>query len=202
MKNKQMTTYVLLAAMVLGAAYFAYFKPKQAAIKSVRTERIATEQEVEVLRAKKRELDAIEVELARLNASLAELETIIPKKKEMSDILRNIQQMAFDQQLDLIRFAQDRETVREFYTEWPIPIVVNGTFHNLAQFFDRILHFPRIFNINDFSIRALPNQSGGNTITASFTLRSYFFLEQALIKKAAVNRPRPAAQSGGVRNEI
>jgi len=200
MKNKQLTTYILLAAMILGASYFAYFKPKQAALKSVRRDRIATEQEVEVLRAKKRELDAIEIQLAKLNAALAELETIIPKKKEMSDILRNIQQMAFDQQLDLIRFAQEKETVRDFYSEWPIPIVVNGTFNNLAQFFDRILHFPRIFNINDFNIRALPNQSGGNTITASFTLRSYFFLEQALIKKSPANKPRAA--TGGVRNEL
>lgn len=201
MKNKALTTYILLGAMLLAVAYFAYFKPKQASLNSVRNERITTEQDVEVLRAKKRELDAIEIHLAKLNASLAELETIIPKKKEMSDILRNIQQMAFDQQLDLVRFAQDRETVKDFYTEWPIPIVVNGTFHNLAQFFDRILHFPRIFNIDDFSIKALANQADGNTITASFTLKSYFFLEQVLVKKAAANRPRPAAE-GGVRNEL
>ncbi len=199
MKNKALTTYILLGAMVLATAYFAYFKPKQATLKSIQVERIQTEDEVNVLRAKKRELDAIEVHLTQLNASLAELETIIPKKKEMSDILRNIQQMAFDQQLDLVRFAQDKETVKDFYSEWPIPIVVNGTFHNLAQFFDRILHFPRIFNINDFAIKALADQSGGNTISASFTLTSYFFMEQVLIKKAAAKRA--ASESGG-RNEL
>jgi len=148
---------------------------------------------------KKRQLDAIEAELVSLNASLSELETIIPQKKETSDILRNIQQMAFDQQLDLVRFAEDRETARDFYTEWPIPIVVNGTYHNLAQFFDRILHFPRIFNIDDFSIKALSDQRSGNTITASFTLKSYFFLEQAMIKKPAPTRPRPVKQE---RNEF
>ena len=189
MKKKTLPTTILLGAMVLGLSYFAYFKPKQAALKSVRNERLEAEQQVELLRVKKRQLDAIEAELVTLTASLSELETIIPQTKETSDILRNIQQMAFDQQLDLVRFAEDRETARDFYTEWPIPIVVNGTYHNLAQFFDRILHFPRIFNIDDFSIKALPNQLAGNTITASFTLKSYFFLEQALIKKLAPNRP-------------
>jgi len=199
MKNKALMTYILLGAMIIGLSYFAYFKPKQATLKSVRNERIQAEQQVDLLRAKKRQLDAIEAELVTLSASLSELETIIPQKKETSDILRNIQQMAFDQQLDLIRFAEDRETARDFYTEWPIPIVVNGTYHNLAQFFDRILHFPRIFNIDDFAIRALADQRGGNTITASFTLKSYFFLEQALIKKAAPTRARAATQE---RNEI
>lgn len=199
MNKKTLTTTVLLGVMVLGLSYFAYFKPKQAALKSVRNERLEAEQQVELLRVKKRQLDAIEAELVTLTASLSELETIIPQKKETSDILRNIQQMAFDQQLDLVRFAEDRETARDFYTEWPIPIVVNGTYHNLAQFFDRILHFPRIFNIDDFSIKALADQRSGNTITASFTLKSYFFLEQVLIKKAAPTRPRAATQE---RNEI
>ncbi len=199
MKNKTLTTYLLLGAMVVGLFYFAYYKPKQASLKTVRNERIQAEQQVEILRVKKRQLDAIEAELVSLNSSLSELETIIPQKKETSDILRNIQQMAFDQQLDLVRFAEDRETARDFYTEWPIPIVVNGTYHNLAQFFDRILHFPRIFNIDDFSIKALSDQRSGNTITASFTLKSYFFLEQAMIKKPAPTRPRPVKQE---RNEF
>ena len=199
MKNKTLTTYLLLGAMVVGLFYFAYYKPKQASLKTVRNERIQAEQQVEILRVKKRQLDAIEAELVSLNSSLSELETIIPQKKETSDILRNIQQMAFDQQLDLVRFAEDRETARDFYTEWPIPIVVNGTYHNLAQFFDRILHFPRIFNIDDFSIKALSDQRSGNTITASFTLKSYFFLEQAKIKKPAPTRPRPVKQE---RNEF
>ncbi len=126
MKNKTLTTYLLLGAMVVGLFYFAYYKPKQASLKTVRNERIQAEQQVEILRVKKRQLDAIEAELVSLNSSLSELETIIPQKKETSDILRNIQQMAFDQQLDLVRFAEDRETARDFYTEWPIPIVVNG----------------------------------------------------------------------------
>ncbi len=199
MKNKTLTTYLLLGPIVAGLFYFAYYKPKQASLKTVRNERIQAEQQVEILRVKKRQLDAIEAELVSLNASLSELETIIPQKKETSDILRNIQQMAFDQQLDLVRFAEDRETARDFYTEWPIPIVVNGTYHNLAQFFDRILHFPRIFNIDDFSIKALSDQRSGNTITASFTLKSYFFLEQAMIKKPAPTRPRPVKQE---RNEF
>ena len=199
MKKKTLTTTLLLGAIVLGLSYFAYFKPKQATLKSIRNERLEAEQQVELLRVKKRQLDAIEAELVTLTTSLSELETIIPQKKETSDILRNIQQMAFDQQLDLVRFAEDRETARDFYTEWPIPIVVNGTYHNLAQFFDRILNFPRIFNIDDFSIKALSDQRAGNTITASFTLKSYFFLEQAPIKKIAPNRPQAVTQE---RNEI
>jgi len=196
MKNKQLTSYILLGAMLLGFAYFVYFKPKQAELKAIRGERIQVEEQVVQLKAKKRQLDKIEAEMAVLNASLAELETIIPQKRETSDILANIQQMASDQQLEMVRWAQDKETIRDFYTEWPIPIEINGTYHNLARFFDRILHFPRIFNIENFAIRALPNQMSGNTISASFTLKSYFFLEEALIKKAAPNKPKAPVKSG------
>jgi type IV pilus assembly protein PilO len=199
MKKQTWTTYALLGAILAGLLYFAYFKPRLAELKSVRAERIMVEDQVTQLKAKKRQLDRIEAELTKLTASLAELEMIIPQKRETADILRNIQQMAFDQQLDLIRFAQDREAIKEFYTEWPIPIQVNGTFHNLAQFFDRILHFPRIFNIEDFAIKALPDQSAGLTISASFTLKSYFFQEQALLKKTAPTKPNAPVKD---RNEF
>jgi len=199
MKKQPWTTYALLGAILAGLFYFAYFKPGQAELRSVRADRIQVEDQVTQLKAKKRQLDRIEAELTKLTASLAELEMIIPQKRETADILRNIQQMAFDQQLDLIRFAQDKETTKEFYTEWPIPIQVNGTFHNLAQFFDRILHFPRIFNIEDFAIKALPDQSAGFTISASFTLKSYFFLEQALLKKPAPTKPKAPVKE---RNEF
>ena len=190
MKNQPWTTFALLGAVILGLAYFVYLKPKQAALAAIRVERQAAEDQVEILRVKKRELDKIEAQLTVLSASLAELETIIPQKGETSDILRNIQQMAFDQQLELIGFRQDKETTKEFYSEWPIPIEVNGTFHNLARFFDRILHFPRIFNIENFTIRALADQSSGTTISAVFTLKSYFFLEAALVKKPAQAKPK------------
>jgi type IV pilus assembly protein PilO len=110
-------------------------------------------------------------------------------------MLRNVQQMALDAGIEtVLRIAPSREVNKDFYSEWPIPIEVIGNYHTLGAFFDRILHFPRIFNIDDFSITALPGQSAGMTISARFTARTYFFLEESLIKKPDPAKPKKSVK--------
>ena len=94
-----------------------------------------------------------------MKATLKELEVIIPQKKEIADILRRIQQLAFDSRLNIVKFAPSGEIRKEFYAEWPIPIEVTGNYHNLAMFFDRLSHFARIFNVENFSSAAFPTQT-------------------------------------------
>ena len=103
-----------------------------------------------------------------MKATLKELEVIIPQKKEISEILRRIQQLAFDARLDILKFAPKGEIKKDFYAEWPIPIEVTGNYHNLAMFFDRLSLFDRIFNVEDFSIRRAQTQTDSLTITSEF----------------------------------
>ena len=190
MKNQSWVVYVLLGLLLGGLVYIIFFKPRQAELSAARTELVNLENELTTLRAKKVQLNKIETELVDLSKALAELERIIPRKKESGEILRSVQQMAMDSQLELIHYTPEKEIARDFYSEQPIPIEVVGNYHNLGLFFDRILHFQRIFNIDDFSITALPGQSEASTITALFTAKTYFFFDESQIKKPEVNRPQ------------
>ncbi len=181
--------HVVLAVVIGAVAFFAYFKPKDQELKSLRTERVKLEQEVQDLKVKKQQLDQIETELAGMKAKLKELEVIIPEKKEIADILRKIQQLAFDARLEIIKFAPRGETKKEFYAEWPIPIEVTGNYHNLATFFDQLSNFSRIFNVADFSIHSLGSQTDATTISSSFTAKTYYFLDESSAPPGA--KPKP-----------
>ena len=191
MKKQPWYVHLILIGLIGGLAYVGYFKPRQAELVKIRAERIAVEEEVASLREKKNQLDQIEAELATLTASLAELETIIPPKKEIGEMLRAVQQMAYDASLEVIRFAPDREVAIDFYAEQPIPIEVAGTYHNLGDLFNRLLHYPRICNVDDFTIQGLANQTDESTIKAVFTAKTYYFLDQPVEKKPAA-KAKPA----------
>jgi type IV pilus assembly protein PilO len=178
MKNWPWYGYLVLAAIVFGLFYFIFFKPKNAELQGIRAEREKIEAEVEGLRIKKKQLDKIEADIASLTKTLRELEAIIPQQKEISDILRRIQQLALDSRLNITRFAPRGEVPKEFYAEWPIPIEVTGNYHNLGIFFDRLSNFSRIFIIENFQIRSLPQQSESATIGANFTAKTYYFREE------------------------
>lgn len=179
MKNWPWYGYLILAIIIFGLAFFLYFKPQNAEHQRIKADRLKVEEEVVKLQEQKKQLDKIEAELAKDMNTLKELEVIIPQKKEIDVILRRIQQMAFDSRLDIIRFTPKGEINREFYSEWPIPIEIRGNYHNLASFFDRLSKFARLFNVENFSMKALNNQTEEVTISSNFTAKTYMFLEES-----------------------
>ncbi len=193
MKPRAWYQYLVVVGVLGLLAYLAYFKPKQDELKGLRIERVQIEEEVAKLQVQKRQLDKIQAELNQLGQSMSELEPFIPRKKETGEILRNVQQLAYDSQLDVVHFQSDRETTKDYYTELPIPVEIVGSYHNLGSFFDRMSKFPRIFNIEDFVIRALPGQTSETTISAIFTAKTYFFLDISQIKRP--EKPKPVKEA-------
>jgi len=178
MKNRPWYGYVILAIIVLGAFYLFYYRPKNVEMNNLEAQRIKVEQELAQLRLKKLQLDKIEAELINLDSQLKELYAIIPQKKETSDILRKIQQLAYDARLNITKFAPKSEIIKDFYSEWPIPIEITGSYNNLGVFFDRLSQFSRLFTIENFSIKALQKQTEAATISATWTAKTYFFHEE------------------------
>jgi Tfp pilus assembly protein PilO len=170
--------YVLLALIILGLFYFLHYKGKNEELQSVREDRIRTEAEIVQLRAKKRQMDQIEKEIEEMKLTLSQLETIIPLREEISDILRKIQQLAWDSRLNIEKFIPKADVDMEFYYEKPISIEITGNYHNLALFYDRLSNFSRLYNIEDFTIKSLRSQTDASTITAQSTATTYIFKEE------------------------
>ena len=177
MKNWPWYGYILFAALIFALAFFFFFKPRNEKLRVLKAERIQVEQEVQNLKVKKRELDQIVADIAAMTEKLKTLEVSIPQRKETADILRQIQALAYDSRLDVLRFAPGAEINRDFYSEWPIPIQVSGNYNNLGAFFDKLSKFARVFTIENFAIKALARQTDLNTISANWTAKTYFFSE-------------------------
>jgi Tfp pilus assembly protein PilO len=170
--------YVIIAAIILGLFYFVYYKPKSEELNNIKDERIKVEAEVAHLKVKKEELDKIEAELEQMKITLSKLEAIIPQKEEISNILKQMQELAYDTRLNITKFIQNPEIIKEFYAEQPISVAVTGEYHNLAIFFDRLNTFKRLFNIEDFTIRALRTQTEASTISAEWNVKTYIYREE------------------------
>jgi len=190
MKNWPWYGYVIFAVLIFALAFLFYFKPQNTKLAALKAERVKVEQEVQNLKQKKRELDKIEADIAAMTAKLKTLEVNIPQRKETADILRQIQTLAYDSRLDVLRFAPGAEINKEFYAEWPIPIQVSGNYHNLGLFFDRLSKFARVFTIENFTIKSMARQTELNTVSANWTAKTYFFAE-APVAAPAKKQVRP-----------
>lgn len=180
---------LILALLVFAAVFLFYFKPRNSTISELRDQRMQVENEVMQLKSQKRQIDKIKKELEGMTATLKELEIVIPKKREIYNILKQIQELAYDSRLDIIKFINLGEVFQEFYWEWPISIEITGSYHNLAQFYDKLIDFPRLFNVENFLIRALSNQTDSETITATATVKTYIFEDIEPQQNQQLNQP-------------
>lgn len=188
MKDWPWYSHLVVAIVVFSVVFLMFLKPRNVKIANVKEERITVENEVNQLKSKKRQLDKIETELQTMTGTLKELEVVIPQQREISDILKQIQQLAYDSRLNIVKFVNRGEIDKDFYWEWPIAIEITGGYHNLAIFFDRLGRFSRLFITENFAIRALPGQNEAETITANTTIKSYIFRETVPSKNP---RPKP-----------
>ncbi len=177
MKDWPWYGYVVIAVLIFGMFFLLYYRPKNNEFINIKSERISTENEVENLKTKKKELQEIEKELITMNIKLNQLETIIPQKEEIDIILRRIQELAYDSRINIIEFIPKPLIDKEYFSEKPINMKISGSYHNLATFFNQLANFARLFNIENFKITALRDQSDLSTISATSTAKTYIFRE-------------------------
>jgi type IV pilus assembly protein PilO len=78
------------------------------------------------------------------------------------------------------------------YAEWPIGLQIEGTYHNLGNFLERVSKFPRIINVTGIHIKAKDNGGPGDSITAECTATTFVLVEP----KAAPGAPAAPAAPG------
>src|SRR4029077_1071009 len=93
-------------------------------------------------------------EVADLEAQRERLRPVLPSEKDVADLLRRIQGMATQSNLTIRGFAPQAVATRPMDAEVPIGLQIEGTYHNLGGFLERVSKFPRIINVTGIHIKA------------------------------------------------
>lgn len=187
----QVGAFAFLSIAGAGVFWNFYAKPAQESI-SQREAQLATLQaEIQRGQATARRLPEFRRQVRDLEAQLERLRPVLPSEKDVADLLRRIQGMATQSNLTIRGFAPQAVATRQMYAEWPIGLQVEGTYHNLGSFLERVSKFPRIINVNGIHIKTYATKDGAaaNTISAECTATTFVLIEP---KKAAA----PVATTG------
>ncbi len=161
-KIKMLYRVLIMAGtlVVLGGifAWLAYL-PMADDIAKTEQEVSKLEQKLNQVVVKARAEKKLQAEYAEADLQFQEALKLLPNTKEIPALLRTITQMGTDSQLDFILFSPQRETVQDFYMEIPVSIEVNGTYNNVAVFFDKVGKMERIVNILNVSMTPVKERS-------------------------------------------
>jgi len=165
---------LVIGALLAGGVHYAWFRGINADIKNKRAELESLQAEIEKGRAAERKLAQFREEVKRLELELSKLLQILPSKRNTEELIKRIETLTRQGDFTLKKFTPGEFVPKEFYAEWPIDISVDGTYHNLALFFDRMSRFSRIINVEDLKISNLDTVPG-KSIAANFVAKTFIY---------------------------
>lgn len=157
--------FVGTIVLIAGAfTWFVYLK-KSDEIKNIQVQNERLSKELAVVKRKAANLDEFEEKYKIANAQLTEALKILPDSKEIPSLLTNITKLGEDSGLEFLIFNPQSERGQGFYIEIPVSIRVEGIYHDVLTFFDKVGHMDRIVNILNVSMR--PKQALSTQLVTS-----------------------------------
>jgi len=150
----QLGAFAAVSIAAAGAFYYFVETPEQTALAVQARELTEIRGRISRGQSTARQLPEFRKEVAGLEARLEALKPILPEERDAGDLLRRVQTLATQSNLQVRSFRPQPITMRELHAEWPIALELSGTYHNLGLFLDRVSKFPRIINIGNMVLTA------------------------------------------------
>lgn len=122
----------------------------------------------------------LEAEIKELDKQLQAALVKLPEEKDIPNLLTQINTLGQQNGLEFQLFRPSPPVRKGFYAEVPIDIRVQGQYHTLGGFLDKVSKLERIVNVTDIKITplAVQQQTSGNTMAADLKATTYTFLEK------------------------
>jgi Tfp pilus assembly protein PilO len=192
----QMLTFVGLCVLIVAGAWQVVLGPARVELASQES-RVAT-LEAEVARAQvtAAKLPVVQREVAVMELSLKQTTAILPDEKDPQDVLRNLHELASESALDISSFTPKAISTKTQYSEWPIQVGLEGGYHDLGRFFDRIATMSRLMSVTELQIKVNAKPNARSVIAATCVATTFVF-KKDIASVAPGAGVAPAMAGGG-----
>lgn len=201
---KQWGVVVAGAALLTVALYFTMFKSQREAnevAQQALENKMRENAELESYRPK---LAEIERQLASLKQQLEIERRIVPDEKEVDGFMRMLDAEAMKAGIELRRYTAKPAVAKEFYTEVPFEMELDGPYYSMLSFFDRVAKLERIVNVSSLLVATVKKPSEAKakhtyqyapneSVVSTFTATTFFShdLDPAASPAARPGQPVP-----------
>src|SRR5207245_4171354 len=160
---KQWGVVVAGATLLTLALYFTVFKSQREANEAAQQaldNKVRENAELEAYRPK---LAEIERQLASLKQQLDIERRILPDEKEVDGFMRMMDAEASKAGIELRRYTSKPLAQKEFYTEVPFDLELDGPYYSMLNFFDRVGKLERIVNVSGLLVASTRKPADAKT---------------------------------------
>lgn len=111
----------------------------------------------------------------KLEQQLAEALTELPINPDLDELLRQLNDVAKKAGLEITSVTPGTEAAESFYARIPIAMVVQGSYEEIAVFFESVSKLRRIVNISNVNLKTATSKSDKVMLDASFSAMTFRF---------------------------
>lgn len=174
---------ILLVLIPVLLFYFLFFQPNATKISSLKTQKDGLEKEIAALRVQQSNIPRLQKELAETERIFNEAAVLLPKEKEIPQLLKDISALGQEADLEFLTFKPLPDVPKDFYAEIPISINVRGPYHNMGSFLDNVSKLGRIVTVSNINVTAPTKDRGEMLLNSDCTLVTYRFTNVELPKQ-------------------
>src|SRR5258708_23687466 len=206
---KQWAALVGVALVISAALYFTMFRSQREANVAAQASLDAKIRENAELESYRPKLAEIERQLASLKQQLDIERKIVPDEKEVPGFMKMMNAEAARAGFELRRYTAKPSEKKDFYTELPFEVELDGPYYSMLNVFDNVGKLERIVNFSELQLATTkkpsdakakhtyqyaPNQS----VVATCTATTFFShdLEPATTSYGRPGQPAPVKKQG------
>ncbi|MDX2009762.1 MAG: type 4a pilus biogenesis protein PilO [Myxococcaceae bacterium] len=174
-----------LLILITAGTWFGFVEALESEIESLVSQQASLDQTyaekkevADNLIERRREMDQLE---QRLQEALTEL----PEKKELDELLAQLNDVGKKSGLEITKVTPQAEASENFYMRIPITMSVRGNYHELALFLQEVSQMKRIVNVNNIKLGTPSMKNDKVVLTSEFLATTFRFATPAAKKPGA-----------------
>jgi type IV pilus assembly protein PilO len=163
----------LVLALMVGGYYFLGYQGQADELDRLDRQNAQLEEELEEKKEIANNITRFQKRVEFLRQRLEEKKKNLPEDANMDQLLKTLNELSEKSDMRIIKFTPQSEVSKQFYAEIPVRMEIEGNYHEIATFFDKISKEDRIINISDI-VLGKPELRNGKVVLAATCLAKTF----------------------------
>jgi type IV pilus assembly protein PilO len=167
-----------VAGVIVALYWFTMYGGKRTELQGLERRLTQVEAKLNESRAVASNLETFRREVQELEQKFQKAVQRLPNSSELPVLLTDITSLGKKSGLEFRSFRPNPEVHRGFYAEVPISIELDGSYHNLGVFFDRMSRLPRIVRMTEVGMDVGDEASDPPVLKVRGVAQTFRFVDQ------------------------
>jgi type IV pilus assembly protein PilO len=187
---QKIAALAMLLALIVGGHYWLVYKDQAEELGRQEKVLAKLEEELQEKQEIAGNLSMFKKKVEFLQQKLEEKKKNLPDDANMDQLLKTLNELSEKSDIRIQKFSPRPEVKKNFYAEIPVQMNIQGNYHEITTFFDKVAKEDRIINITNIALKSPKEKSGKIVLEASCLAKTFRALPPQQQQAAAAGAPK------------